>query len=221
MADKVGFRFGSEASRSINALPQRLSSQSRQAKEGSASVNAWRAKTERSADPAGERRNLYMQEVIQDRQTSEKGATSFPLQLKRIVALTDFSPRSEKAIRYAVQLAKLVGARLTLLHVIPEVAANAYSIEGFPAYEFEDRRQEAGEKLHEELAKAKLEYDAVDTLMTAALHMRDEVIRVATETPADLLVLSTHGYTGWKHAVLGSDAEKILEHAPCPVLVVR
>jgi universal stress protein A len=162
-----------------------------------------------------------MQELVQDPQTSEKEASSFPLRLKRIVTLTDFSPRSEKAIRYAIQLAKLVGARLTLLHVIPEVAANAYSIEGSPAYEVEEWRQEAGEKLHEELVKAKLEYDAVDTLMTAALHMRDEVIRVATETPADLLVLSTHGYTGWKHVVLGSDAEKILEHAPCPVLVVR
>ena len=51
--------------------------------------------------------------------------------------------------------------------------------------------------------------------------MRDEVIRIAKESPADLLVLSTHGYTGWKHLLLGSNAEKILEQAPCPVLVVR
>jgi nucleotide-binding universal stress UspA family protein len=57
--------------------------------------------------------------------------------------------------------------------------------------------------------------------MTAALDMRDEVIRMARETPADLLVLSTHGYTGWKHLLFGSNAEKILERAPCPVLVVR
>jgi universal stress protein A len=162
-----------------------------------------------------------MQQVIQDVQTSEKEVTDFPLRLKRIVVPTDFSPRSEKAIRYAVELAKLVGARLTLLHVIPEMAANAYSVEGFPAYQVEEWRQEAGEKLHKELAKAKLEYDAIDTLMTTALHMRDEVIRIAKETPADLLVLSTHGYTGWKHVLLGSDAEKILEQAPCPVLVVR
>ncbi len=38
---------------------------------------------------------------------------------------------------------------------------------------------------------------------------------------ADLLVLSTHGYTGWKHLLFGSDAENILQHAPCPILVVR
>jgi universal stress protein A len=162
-----------------------------------------------------------MQEVIQHSQPAKGGATSFPLRLKRIVAPTDFSPRSEKAIRYAVRLAKLVGARLTLLHVIPEPGALDYTIEGFPGYQVDQWRQEANERLQEELAKAKLEYGAVDTVMTTALHMRDEVIRVAKETAADLLVLSTHGYTGWKHLLLGSNAEKILEHAPCPVLVVR
>src|SRR5215469_652560 len=162
-----------------------------------------------------------MQEVIQNSQALEKEPTGLPLRLKRIVAPTDFSPRSEEAIRYAVQLAKLVRARLTLLHVIPEAASTPHAIAGFPAYKVEKWRQEAGEKLHEELTKAKLEYDTVDTLMTVALDMRDEVIRIARETPADLLVLSTHGYTGWKHLLLGSNAEKILERAPCPVLVVR
>ena len=162
-----------------------------------------------------------MPDVMQSSQTPEKQAVTFPLRLKHIVAPTDFSPKSEKAIRYAVQLAKLVGAKLTLLHVVPEPAALDYSIEGFPGYQVDEWRQEANEKLQEELAKAKLEYDAVDVLMTVALHMRDEVIRIATEIPADMLVLSTHGYTGWKHLLLGSNAEKILEHAPCPVLVVR
>ena len=162
-----------------------------------------------------------MQEVVQRSQTSEKEGVNFPLRLKHIVAPTDFTTKSEKAIRYAVQLAKLVGARLTLLHVVPEPSALDYSIEGFPGYQVDDWRQDANQKLEKELAKAKLEYDAVDTLMTDALHMRDEVIRIATEMPADLLVLSTHGYTGWKHLLLGSNAEKILEHAPCPVLVIR
>ena len=162
-----------------------------------------------------------MQQVIQGSQTSEREGINFQLRLKHIVAPTDFTPKSEKAIRYAVQLAKLVGARLTLLHVVPEPSALDYSIEGFPGYEVDEWRQDANQKLEKELAKAKLEYEAVDTLMTLALDRRDEVIRIARETPADLLVLSTHGYTGWKHLLLGSDAEKILERAPCPVLVVR
>ena len=162
-----------------------------------------------------------MQQVIQGSQTSEREGINFQLRLKHIVAPTDFTPKSEKAIRYAVQLAKLVGARLTLLHVVPEPAALDYSIEGFPGYEVDEWRQDANQKLEKELAKAKLEYEAVDTLMTDALHMCDEVIRIAAKMSADLLVLSTHGYSGWKHLLLGSNAEKILEHAPCPVLVIR
>jgi nucleotide-binding universal stress UspA family protein len=54
-----------------------------------------------------------------------------------------------------------------------------------------------------------------------ALHPRDEIVRAATDLSADLLVLSTHGYKGWRHVLFGNDAEKILEHAPCPVLVIR
>jgi hypothetical protein len=44
---------------------------------------------------------------------------------------------------------------------------------------------------------------------------------LARELSADLLVISTHGYTGWRHFLFGSDAEKILEHACCLTLVVR
>jgi len=44
---------------------------------------------------------------------------------------------------------------------------------------------------------------------------------VAREIAADLLVVSTHGYTGWKHFLFGSDAAKIAKDAPCPILVVR
>jgi nucleotide-binding universal stress UspA family protein len=47
------------------------------------------------------------------------------------------------------------------------------------------------------------------------------IVRAVTDLSADLVVISTHGYTGWKHLLFGSDAEKIVEHAPCPILVVR
>jgi universal stress protein A len=48
-----------------------------------------------------------------------------------------------------------------------------------------------------------------------------EVIELAKENKTDLIVLATHGYTGLKHVLLGSVAEKIVRHAPCPVLTVR
>jgi nucleotide-binding universal stress UspA family protein len=73
----------------------------------------------------------------------------------------------------------------------------------------------------DQLARAKLQYQEVDSVQRTALHPRAEIIRVARELSADLLVISTHGYTGWKHFLFGSDAEKIFEHSCCPTLVVR
>jgi len=48
-----------------------------------------------------------------------------------------------------------------------------------------------------------------------------EIGRLATEEKADLIVLATHGWTGWRHLVFGSVAERVLREAPCPVLSVR
>ena len=87
--------------------------------------------------------------------------------------------------------------------------------------EIQGWEEEAEERLTERLTRAQLEYKEVDALRASALHPRDQIVRAAGDLSADLLVISTHGYTGWKHFLFGSDAEKILERAPCPVLVVR
>jgi len=63
--------------------------------------------------------------------------------------------------------------------------------------------------------------EEVESVKRIALHPRDEIVQAASDLSADLLVISTHGYTGWKHLLFGSDAEIIIEHAVCPVLVVR
>jgi nucleotide-binding universal stress UspA family protein len=139
----------------------------------------------------------------------------------RILAPTDFSPNSEKAVAYAIQLARRLGAKLTLLHVVPEPSAADYSLEGISIQEIQGWEEEAEKKLAELLARARLEYREVEALKVSALHPRDRIVRAATDLSADLLIISTHGYAGWKHFLFGSDAEKIVEHAPCPTLVVR
>jgi nucleotide-binding universal stress UspA family protein len=141
--------------------------------------------------------------------------------INHIVAPTDFSQNSEKAVAYAIQLARRLGAKLTLLHVVPKPGALDYSMEGISIQEFQGWEEEAEQKLKDELARAKLQYAEVDAIQGSALRPRDQIVRIARDLSADLLVLSTHGYVGWKHFLFGSDAEKILEHAPCPVLIVR
>jgi nucleotide-binding universal stress UspA family protein len=139
----------------------------------------------------------------------------------RVLVATDFSPNSLRAVKYSVQLAKRLSARLTILHVVPEPSALNYPMEGIPPEEVESWQLEAAKRLDQQVIEAKREYAKVDCVQRMALSPRDEIIKVATELPADFLVLSTHGLTGWKHFLLGSYAEKILEHAPCPTAIVK
>jgi universal stress protein A len=168
---------------------------------------------------------IQMKEVIETLITPEvstgQPADTAKFSFSRILAPTDFSPNSDRAVDYALQLARRLGAKLTLLHIVPEASALSYTMGGISTEEIEEWLTEAEKRLAEQLARAKVEYQEVDSVRRTALHTRDEIVNVATELPADLLVISTHGYTGWKHFLFGSDAEKIIEHAPCPILVVR
>ena len=71
----------------------------------------------------------------EDLAAKSSGNTKF--NLSRIVAPTDFSPNSERAVEYAVQLARHLGAKLTLLHVVPEPSALDYSMEGVSVQEIQ------------------------------------------------------------------------------------
>ena len=140
---------------------------------------------------------------------------------RRIVVPTDFSPRSENAVNYAVELAQRLGARLTLLHVTPEPSALDYTMAGVPIWDWEEARAQAEKQLAEEVARIRPVHPEVGSLLRTGLFCREEILKAAEQMPADLLVLTTHGYTGWKHLLFGSDAEKILERASCPILIVR
>jgi universal stress protein A len=172
-----------------------------------------------------QRRKNHMNEVtdLLTKPDASMGQPSAPpnFGFRRIVVPTDFSPRSENAVNYAVELAQRLGAHLTLLHVNPQLSALEYTTEGIPIRNEEEAREQAYKELAEEVARLKPLHPDVDALLRTALFHREEILNVAKELPADLLVLSTHGYTGWKHLLFGSDAEKILERAPCPILIVR
>jgi nucleotide-binding universal stress UspA family protein len=143
-----------------------------------------------------------------------------PLKVDRILVPIDFSACSKKALRYAVPLAKEHRAALTLLHVVPP-AYGGGEYAGVDFARLEAALQESGEK-----DLAKLAVDEVrgavptDTLVRVGQPAR-EVVELARSLPADLIVISTHGRTGLRHVFLGSVAEHVVRHAPCPVLVLR
>jgi len=124
-------------------------------------------------------------------------------------------------VNYAIQLARRLGAELTLLHVVPEPSAVDYSMEGISIQEIQRWEEKAEKTLGDVLARARLQYPEIDALQVTALHPRDQIVQAVTDLSADLMVISTHGYTGWKHFLFGSDAEKIVQQVRCPVLIVR
>ena len=138
-----------------------------------------------------------------------------------ILAPTDFSQKSEIAVDYAVELARRLGAQLTLLHVFPEPFALDYIMGGIPAELWVPAKEEARKKLDEEAERAKLAYQGIDSVLRTGVDLRQEILDTARDISADLVVLSTHGYTGWKHLLFGSEAEQILELATCPIMVVK
>ena len=150
---------------------------------------------------------------------------SFPIGLKRafseILVPTDFSSRSDHAIIYAIELARRLGSHLTLLHVVPAPYPLDYTLGGIPDGEWEQVRHRADKKLDAALQRAKVRYESVDTLVRIGSDLHEEIVGAAREVYADLVVLSTHGYKGWKLLFFGSDADQLLLEIPCPVLVVR
>jgi nucleotide-binding universal stress UspA family protein len=154
-------------------------------------------------------------------ETASQRTTEAQGVFRRILAPTDFTHRSEAALDYAVQLARLMQGQLTLLHVLPDPSAFDYTMNGPAQEEWDQAREEAEKNLADAVAHAKRSFLEVDSKFRSGPDLRTEILRTAQEISADLLVLSTHGYTGWKHMLFGSDAENILGRSSCPVLVVH
>jgi nucleotide-binding universal stress UspA family protein len=142
------------------------------------------------------------------------------LKLKTIVVPIDFSPESKKALRYASKLAAQLGSTLQLVHVV-ESASFVNDLQNVVVMRSDQEiAKEAGVRL-ESIVK-----DEIDGQISVRSEVRigkpyQEIVSAAKVLDADLIVISTHGYTGLKHTLLGSTAERVVRHAECPVLVVR
>jgi universal stress protein A len=149
-----------------------------------------------------------------------QGSTSAPPRIRSILVPIDFSKPSERALEYAISLAKQFGAKLTLLSVIEPFPTPDFAY--YPLVMENDRIvAETKRRLEQVPTKAAVASKFVEkTLVRNGVPYR-EITDAARTLRADLIVISTHGYSGLAHVFMGSTAERVVRHAECPVLVVR
>ena len=141
--------------------------------------------------------------------------------IRTILVPLDFSDASRKALVYASWFAGQFGARLTLLHVIEPAGTPAFD-KTSPAM---PEREIVLERCRTELESI-VEQEGIKPKLVERIDIRfgrsyGEIVDTARMLNIDLIIISTHGYTGWKRTIFGSTTERVVQQAPCPVLVVR
>lgn len=147
-------------------------------------------------------------------------AAEAPVRIAKILVPSDFSEGGRKSLDYAIAMARQFGAALVLLHVVQ--VNYAYGEMGAIDYAALERDLRVGSKkqLEAQVGKCRAAGVGAAALVREGSPAR-AIAEVADSEEADLIVISTHGYTGLKHVLMGSIAEAVVRYAPCPVLVVR
>jgi nucleotide-binding universal stress UspA family protein len=144
-----------------------------------------------------------------------------PKSIKRILAPTDFSEPSAKAVDTAVGFARAFGATVELVHVAVEAAyvmPPPVDVAVVPI-DMSKLLDEANRSLAAE--EDRVRSAGVACSSTTLVGRPDlEIVAHADKTGADIIVMGTHGRTGLGHVLLGSVAERVVKHVHCPVLVV-
>ena len=142
--------------------------------------------------------------------------------IRTILVPVDFSECSLSGLTYAVRFAREVGARIIVLHVVdlgPVMMTTGCGDYDSRIY-VEAARRRCSKQMQAFLKR--VDFDGVPiTTSAVAGYCPAAIYEAAEKKGADLIVISTHGRTGLRHALVGSVAEGTVRHAGCPVLVVR
>jgi nucleotide-binding universal stress UspA family protein len=144
------------------------------------------------------------------------------MEIHHILAPTDFSDHSKKALDYASGLAEKFGAKLSLLHVveIPPYPVEGYAPPSLAAQFLEDLERQASEDLARWLPEGAAQNVEVTRTVVVGSPYR-KILETAEAEGVDLIVMATTGRTGLGRLVMGSVAERVVRHAACPVLTIR
>ena len=140
---------------------------------------------------------------------------------RRIVAPTDFSDCAEEAWSLAQRTAQMLGSEMVLVHVFvePPLYGDAYG--GAAAWQvLVEAEKWVADELEKWAAEARKRKITVRTVARNGSPSA-EIVELASEEHADLVIMGTHGRGGMSRVLLGSVADRVIRTAPCPVLTVR
>lgn len=147
------------------------------------------------------------------------------LSFQKILIAVDDSKYSHQAAAYGFSLAKKLGSQVGLVHIneIP-IAINVtgdpiLGDSGMIIPDIMDMQKKAAEDLFLKL-KEEFGQDLVSKEYIIEGSISTQIIEIAKEFEADMIVMGTHGRTGFNHFISGSVAESVTRHANCPVLIV-
>jgi nucleotide-binding universal stress UspA family protein len=146
------------------------------------------------------------------------------IRIERILCPSDFSDFAERALRRAASMARWFEAKVTVLHIVqpvPWIAPGAAWAAGIvvPQDLLRPVRDDLAKALENFVAAFRGEGVTLETRLDDGDPAR-QIEAVAEALPADLVVMGTHGRSGFQRLLLGSVTEKVLHRAPCPVLIV-
>ena len=136
---------------------------------------------------------------------------------KHILVPTDFGEPAEHALDVAIELAKKFDSRISILHVYQVFLPMPYG-DGF-AWPAEQIAAGAGKTLEAYMAKVKARYSRCEGILRPGI-TSDQILTVAGESNANVIVMGTHGRRGMPRFMLGSTAERVVRTSPIPVLTV-
>ncbi len=143
------------------------------------------------------------------------------MDIRKILVPFDFSEYSEKAFYWALALAEKWQAQLLVFHVVPRMSYPRMVTGTFDVGDFEARLRANAEAQTKEFVAKVQDRGVPINVKTLVGEPFSDICQMAEQEHIDVIVMGSHGRTGLSHALLGSVAERVVRHAPCPVLVVR
>ena len=141
--------------------------------------------------------------------------------IKKIVTPVDGSEGSAKAARFAARLARDTGAELELLHIYDSTVISVMGLHALSGKEIDDAVHRVS-KTYFEGARRAMEDDGPVTREVVLIgNPSSEIVAFAEEHHPDLIVMGSRGQTDFKKLFVGSVSSQVMQHAPCPVTIVR